>query len=136
MWCPNRRHVCFPGLEYLSMNEYLYIYIYIRSSKSRNAILTANMANSLTGRFEQPHGFKTCQNCFGVVTVSEMPKIFSEFSPLCRVLRAGWSGRVLRCNTAACSSRERPQRNRPAAPRGQSRRGCQGRRWPWPRTRI
>ena len=111
----------------------VWAFVYIRSSNSRNAILTAKMANSLTGHLEQL-----------IRWLQDMSKLFwrnaqnvSEFSPLrsvgfcVRVGRAGSWG----ANTAACSSRERPQRSRPAAPRGQGGRGCQGRRRPWPRTK-
>ena len=130
MWGPNRGHVCFLGLEYF--------WVFFWSSKSCKLFW---LPTWLTGCFEKLHGLKTCQNCFGVVAVSdstcEAPKISESFPPSFRwFLPAGWSGRVPRCNTAACSSRKRPRWSGPAAPRGQGGRGCQGRRRPWPQTRI
>ena len=87
-WCRNRRHVLFSRVG-VFIN--VWAFVYIRSFKSRNAILTANMANSLTGHLEQL-----------IRWLQDMSKLFwrnaqnvSEFSPLRSVgfcVRVGRAG--------------------------------------------
>ena len=67
------------------------------------------------------------------------PKFSENFSPLRSVglcLRLGLGPRLLRRNTAARGSLQRPRFRGPAALRGEGGRGCEAQRPPWPRRRI
>ena len=69
----------------------------------------------------------------------EVPKIFSEFSPLRSVrfcLRLGLGPWLPRPNTAAHGSPRRPRFRGRAAPGGEGGCGCREQRRPWPRRRI
>ena len=68
------------------------------------------------------------------------PKFSQSFSPLWFrwVLPAGlgpWGRGFPRQRTAALGSPRRPRVGRAAAHRGQGGRGCEERKWPWPRTK-